>query len=218
MLQSGFIKRAKRTMYNIERHFIDKLVKKSLWRYMQFDPARYPKDMKFVVNSTMGMMAKEVENQQLIQMLSFTPPDSPAHGVVLQALFENAVSSHKTDLHKAVQAMNKPPTPEEQEEARQLKELQMRLQVAEAQTAEAEAQKEAALAKKAAAEAELALSRANYEDIKADLEDEKVTIQASNAAVAAEKARVTREQTNVARERNEIERIKARKDNSNSGL
>ena len=47
MMLAGAIKRQKRTMQNVERHFLDPLVKKSLWRYMDFDPERYPvKDYK----------------------------------------------------------------------------------------------------------------------------------------------------------------------------
>lgn len=191
MLQGGFIKRSKRTMYNIERHFIDKLVQKALWRYMQFDPARYPIDMRFVVNSTMGMMAKEVENAQLIQMLGFVGPESPAHGIVLQALFENAVSSHKSSLHEAIKAMNQPPSPEEVQRQQQLQELALQKELAEVE-------KEKALAQKAAAEAKLALARAEHERIDAALEDDRLQIAAANAATGAEKARMANRQNQIA--------------------
>lgn len=189
MMQAGFLKRSKRTMRRVEK-YIDKLVTKSLWRYMQFDSSRYPQDIKFKVNGTMGLMAREVENQQLVQMLGFVPPESPAHGLIIQALFENTSSADKDTLKKAVQAMNQPPSPEEQQRQQQLQELQLRLAIAEAE-------KEEGLAKKAAAEAELALARARHEIIDADLEDDRLEISALNAATGAEKARQTARQNEI---------------------
>jgi hypothetical protein len=215
MLHSGFIKRAKRSMYNIERHFLDKLVKKALWRYIQFDPERYGQgDTKFVVHSTMGMMAKEIENQQLTQILGFVPPDSPGHSVVLQAIFENAVSSHKSELHKAIKEMNRPPTDEEKQMQAQMQQLQFRMAQLQAAKEEAEVGKLQAERDKVLAETRLALARSNYENVKADLEDDKVEIQAANAVTGAEKARVARVQTEVASERNQIERRKITQGNT----
>jgi hypothetical protein len=198
MMQAGFLKRSKRTMQNIERHFLDKLVQKALWRYMQFDPERYPNDMKFVVNSTMGMMAKEVENQQLIQMLGFVPAESPGHGIVLQALFENAVSDYKSELQDAIKAINAPPSEEEQQQQQQQQAMQFEAQKQELRKVTLENDK---------LEAEIEEIKADTEhtDIKADLEDDKVQIAAANAATGAEKARVTARQTDVAAERNQIE-------------
>ena len=98
-LQAGFIKRSKRTMQNLERQFLDPLIKKALWRMMQFDPGRYPADFEFTTNATMGIMAKEVENAQLINMLGFVPPDSPAHPILIQAIFDNSASANKKELN-----------------------------------------------------------------------------------------------------------------------
>jgi hypothetical protein len=190
MQQAGFLKRSKRTMRRVEK-YIDDLVTKSLWRYMQFDSGRYPQDMKFRVNGTMGLMAREVENQQLVQMLGFVPPESPAHGLIIQALFENTGSAEKDTLRQAVEAMNQPPSPEEQQRQQEMQQLQMRLAVAEAE-------KEEGLARKAAAEAELALAKARHEVIDADLEDDRLEIAAANAATGAEKARQTARQNDIA--------------------
>lgn len=198
MMQGGFIKRSKRTMYNVERSFLDQLVKKALWRYMQFDPERYPQDMKFVVNSTMGMMAKEVENQQLIQMLGFTPAESPGHGIVLQALFENAVSDHKADLQRAIQAMNQPPSEEEQAKQQRIEEITIR-------TAEEELRKLTLENNKLEAEAGLIRAKTEHELVDTDLEDDRVQIAAANAATGAEKIRAQDRQTLVADRRLDVE-------------
>lgn len=189
-IQSGFLKRAKRTMQNIERQFLDPLITKSLWRYMQFEPQRYPVDMKFHVKSAMGIMAKEVENQQLVQMLGFVPPESPAHSVIIQALFDNTNSSEKSEIKKAMQAMSAPPSPEEQQMAQM--QQQMALQMAQLELAKTQAEVE-----KIKAEAALAAARAQYENVKADLEDDKVEIDAANAAINAQNSRNRAEELNV---------------------
>ena len=83
MMMGGAIKRSKRTLANIERMFTSPLIHKAAWRYMQFAPDRYPiRDVKFIVNSTLGIMAREMEQQQLTGLLSTVPADSPASRAV----------------------------------------------------------------------------------------------------------------------------------------
>ncbi|NIO40802.1 MAG: hypothetical protein GTO41_11855, partial [Burkholderiales bacterium] len=53
---SSFIKRSKRTMYNIEE-FLNKLVKRVARLKMQYEPQRYPQDYDFRVRGAIGMMA-----------------------------------------------------------------------------------------------------------------------------------------------------------------
>ena len=210
-MQSGFIKRSKRTMQNLERQFLDPLVRKALWRYMQFDPSRYPSDLKFKVNATMGIMAKEMENAQLINMLGFVSQDSPAHPILIDAIFSNTASANKAELAEAMAAVNAPPSPEEQQRTQQIQELELRLQIATVSKEEALAKKEMELVKKAEADTRLALAKAEHEIVDTDLADDLVEIQAANAVTGAEKARVTRRQTDVALDRNNIEREKVRK-------
>ena len=206
MMQSGFLKRSKRTMRRVEK-YLDAVVTKSLWRYMQFDGKRYPVDAKFKVNSTMGMMAREVENQQLVQMLGFVSPESPAHGLIVQALFENTNSAEKDTLKKAVQAMNQPPSPEEQQ-------MQQEMQMLNLRGARAEVAEKEAKAAKAEAEAKLAEAKTIHTLVQADLEDEKVEIAAANAATGAEKARATRDQNVIAARKVSVEEKKINKQKS----
>lgn len=204
MMNAAFIKRSKRTMQNIERQFLGPLITKALWRYMQFDPSRYPQDMKFKVNATMGIMAKEVETQQLTQMMGYIPPESPAHAIVLKAIFENTNSSNKKDLNDAIAAMTQPPSEEEQQEQAQMKQIQMAIVQEELKKAQLE---------NAKIEAEIGQIMATtvHTEIKADLEDDKVDIMSANAAIGAEKARVTGRQTDAAEDRNAIELMKVKR-------
>jgi hypothetical protein len=182
MMLAGALKRTKRTMQNLERQFLNPLIQKCVWRYIQFDPERYPKDYKFVVRSAMGIMAKEVENQQLVQMLGFVPPESPAHGIILKALFDNTASADKRELKAAIEALLAPPSPEQQQMQQQMQQLQM-------QTAAAQAAQLMAEVQKTQAEAELARAKTQLTLIQASLEDDKVEIQAAATAVGAEKVR-----------------------------
>lgn len=109
MMQSGFIKRSKRTMQNIERQFLRPLVEKSAWRYMQFAPKKYPiTDVKFKVVSSMGIMAREYEQGQLTQLLSIVPPDSPVFNVLIQGIFQNSSLENKAQLMQALSQQNQP--------------------------------------------------------------------------------------------------------------
>lgn len=204
-MNSAFLKRSKRTMRRVEK-FMDALVTKSLWRYMQFDKSRYPQDAVFTVNNTMGLMAREVENQQLVQMLGFVPPESPAHGIIIQALFSNTNSADKAELKKAITAMNQPPTPEEQQQAEQQKAMQFEAAKQEVRGLTLENDK---------LESEMALlaAKTEHELVKSDLEDDMVEIQAANAATGAAKARMANDQNQVAMRRIDAD-LKISKDKS----
>lgn len=109
MMQSGFIKRSKRTMQNIERQFLRPLIEKAAWRYMQFAPERYPiQDAKFKVVASMGIMAREYEQGQLTQLLSIVPPESSVFTTLLQGIFENSSLENKAQLMQALSQMNQP--------------------------------------------------------------------------------------------------------------
>ena len=199
-MNSAFLKRAKRTMRRVET-YLDQLVTKSLWRYMQFDSQRYPQDAVFKVNGTMGLMAREVENQQLVQMLGFVDQSSPAHNLIVSALFDNTNSTEKATLKQAIQAMNQPPSEEEQQLQQQQQALQMRMLTAEVEKTEAEV-------RKIRADEELAKAKAFHEMVDADLEDDRLEIQAVNATTGAEKVRQTSRQ-------NDINVMKVHADNHN---
>jgi len=106
MMTSQFVKRNKRSMQNIERNFLSPLVTKAGRRYMQFDPERYPiSDYKFRPIASMGIMAREFEQSQLINLMSLIPPDSPVFGVILQGVFENSSLTNKSELLTALQQL-----------------------------------------------------------------------------------------------------------------
>ena len=115
MIASGSIKRSKRFLRNIERSFLTPMITKTAWRYMQFDPDRYPiVDAKFRPMGALGMMAREFESQQLANLMSTTAPDSPAYWVLIKGIYENSSISDKDKMIKLAdemieRALNPPP-------------------------------------------------------------------------------------------------------------
>lgn len=149
MMMGAMIKRNKRTMYNIENLYLDKLIQKCLWRYMQFDPERYPPgDYKFVIHSSMGIMAREVEQNQLTRLLQMTEPGTPTHAVILRAIYNNSSMADKDKMLKALEETLKP-NPMQQQAAQ----VQMAQGMAEVEKTKAEAAKAMAQAKQAASSA-----------------------------------------------------------------
>ena len=138
MLASSMIKRTKRTMQNVERDFLTPLVRKMAWRYMQFDNTRYPiDDYDFVPRSAMGMMAREFEQTQMTQLLSMTPQDSPAFGLILTQIIANSSGENKEEFTQAIAQMYQPQPPDpfqEQVKALELAKLQAEIREIESRT------------------------------------------------------------------------------------
>ena len=126
MISSGAIKRAKRTMANIELNLLNKYVQKAAWRMMQFDPTRYPvKDVKFKAASTLGLMARELEQQQLTTLLQTTEPNGTGYWMLMKSIYENSSISDREEMiaiakMKLEQSMQ-PPQPNPLDELQQQK-------------------------------------------------------------------------------------------------
>jgi hypothetical protein len=144
MIQAASIKRQKRTLMNFQNNFLIPMLNKVINRKIQFDPQRYPlMDYKFIPYSTMGIMAKELEMTQMIQLLSVIPPDSPAHKALVVGVLEASSVQNRDDL---VQMLMQPPD----QQAQQLQMMQLQLQM---QQAQADVQETQAKAQKYMAEA-----------------------------------------------------------------
>jgi len=125
MMQSAAIKRQKRTLMNFQNTFLIPMINKSMWRKIQFDVDRYPvTDYKFVPYSTMGIMAKELEMQQMVQMLQAVPKDSPAFNVILLATFQNSSMHNRDQIVNALMQGDEP-----DEEAQKMQEAHMQLEM-----------------------------------------------------------------------------------------
>ena len=179
MMQSGFVKRAKRTMQNVERNFLTPMTKKMLYRYMQFDPERFPQDFKFKVFASMGIMAREFEQGIQTQLLQVVPPESPLFPLIIKGIVENSSASNRGDLMNALEQMSQP-NPEKQAMEAKVAQLQMDKLEAEVDGLQAKVALALAQSKSAAATAE-------YTGVKAGLEDEKIEIMAAQTVIANKK-------------------------------
>ena len=125
MMQAASIKRQKRTLCNFQADFMIPFIKKSVYRKMQFDEERYPVlDYQFTPYSTMGIMAKELETTQTVQLMSMLPPESQAFNMLLLSVFENSSLNNREEMMQAVQQMMQP-NPEEQEMQQQHMQMEM---------------------------------------------------------------------------------------------
>jgi hypothetical protein len=128
---ASIIKKYKRTLTNFQEDFLIPFIKKAAFRYMQFDPERYPSvDMNFMPTATLGIMAREYEQQQFIALLQTLGPDTPVLPVILKGIVQNSSLSNKNEMLAGLDRMAQP-NPEQQQ-------LQMTQQMLAMQTAQAQ--------------------------------------------------------------------------------
>lgn len=176
----AFVKRSKRAIQNIDRNCIAPAIRKSMLRYMQFDPLRYPTDTKFQVKATLGIVAREVEQLTLTQLMAMMPQEFPQVSIaVAQGIIDLSSVTNKAEIMQAMQQALAPPSQEEQEQAAELKRLELEQIRAEATQASLENQKTLAEIRKLLAEAKVAVRRADMEDDKVDIEKNRVILQAA---------------------------------------
>lgn len=147
MSLGAIIKRHKRTLINFQEMFLIPMVQKTAWRYMQYNPELYPaQDFKFIPTSTLGMMAREYEVTQLVQLLQTMPADSPTHSMLIESIVENMNLSNREEMIQRIRQAQQP-TPEQQQAQQQEQQMQMQqmqLQMAKEQATAAALQAQAA--------------------------------------------------------------------------
>jgi hypothetical protein len=141
MSLGAIIKRHKRTLINFQESFLIPLVQKAAWRYMQFDPDHYPvQDYKFVPHSSLGVIAREYEVTQLVQLLQTLGQDSPIYPLLVTAVIDNMGLSNREELIAQIQKMSEP-DPQAQQMAQMQQELQMSVVKGQADALAGQAQK-----------------------------------------------------------------------------
>jgi hypothetical protein len=154
MSLGAIIKRHKRTLINFQQSFLIPFVKKAAYRYMQFDPENYPvADYKFNASSTLGIIAREYEVTQLVQLLQTMGKDSPLYNTLIQSVVDNMNLSNREELVAAL-AQASQPNPQAQQMQQQIQQLQMQFQQSQTAALSAQAQESQARAAKLAAEAQ----------------------------------------------------------------
>jgi len=148
MATASIIKKYKRTLVNFQEDFMIPFITKAAYRYMQFDPERYPTvDMKFIPTAALGIIAREHEQQQFIALLQTLGPNTPVLPIILKGIMANSSLSNRFEL---IAMLDKMATADpqaqqaaqmQQQLAMQLAQAQIAVQTTQAEQNKAEAQK-----------------------------------------------------------------------------
>ena len=170
MSLGAIIKRHKRTLINFQQSFLIPFVKKAACRYMQFDPESYPvADYKFNATSSLGIIAREYEVTQLVQLLQTMSQDSPLYPTLIQSIIDNMNLANREELQaKLQQAMQEgQPSPEEQQMQMAVQQAQLAFQESQTAALQGQAAESQARAGKAMMETQLAPQELEIDKIKA---------------------------------------------------
>jgi len=133
MAVASIIKKYKRTLVNFQEDFMIPFINKAAYRYMQFDPERYPTvDLKFIPTAALGIIAREHEQQQFISLLQTLGPNTPVLPVILKGIMANSSLSNR---HELIQMLDQMSQPDPQAQQMQQVQQQLAMQLAQAQIA-----------------------------------------------------------------------------------
>ena len=133
MAVASIIKKYKRTLVNFQEDFMIPFITKAAYRYMQFDPERYPTvDMKFIPTAALGIIAREHEQQQFISLLQTLGPNTPVLPIILKGIMANSSLSNRYEL---IQMLDKMAMADPQAQQTQQMQQQLAMQLAQAQIA-----------------------------------------------------------------------------------
>jgi len=155
MSLGAIIKRHKRTLINFQELFLIPMIQKTAWRYMQYAPELYKaQDFKFVPTSSLGIIAREYEVTQLVQLLQTMPADNAMYPMLIEAIVEN-MNLSKRDEMIAVLRKSQEPNPEAQKQQQAAMQVEMAKEQATAEALQAQAAEANARARKYDEEARL---------------------------------------------------------------
>jgi hypothetical protein len=167
MSLGAIIKRHKRTLINFQDSFLIPFVQKAAYRYMQFEPELYPvADYKFHTSSSLGIIAREYEVTQLVQLLQTMSPDQPMYPKLVTSIIDNMNLSNREELIATLEQANQP-NPEAQQAAQAAQQAQLQFQASQTAALNGQAQESAARAQKLGMEAQAIPQELEIDRIKA---------------------------------------------------
>ena len=152
MSLGAIIKRHKRTLVNFQDSFLIPFVKGAACRYMQYDAENYPvNDYIFEVTSTLGIIAREYEVTQLVQLLQTMSQDSPIYPILVQSIVDNMQLQNREELIATIQ-QSMQPDPAAQEASQMAQQVQLAFQQSQTNALNGQAAESQERAKKLAME------------------------------------------------------------------
>ena len=144
---------------------------------MQFEPEIYPvNDYKFEVISSLGIIAREYEVTQLVQLLQTMGSDSPLYPVLIQSIIDNMNISNREQLIQVIQQASQP-NPEAQEAAQAAQQVQLQFQQSQTNALNGQAAESQARAQKIVQETKA---------IPVELENDRIKAVATNLKAGTE--------------------------------
>lgn len=148
----AIIKRQKRTLVNFQEQFLIPFVKTAACRYQKFDSQNYPiQDFTFIATSTLGVLAREYETTQLVQLLQTMPQDNPVYMLLVQGVVDNMQLKNREDVMEAINSTMQP-DPQQAEMAQAQAQANMQFQLGQTAALFEQAAESKARAKKIATE------------------------------------------------------------------
>ena len=167
MSLGAVIKRHKRTLINFQDSFLIPFITKAAHRYMQFEPELYPvADYKFEVTSSLGIIAREYEVTQLVQLLQTMSPESPLYPALIQSIIDNMNLSNREQLIQTLQEAGQV-SPEAQQAQQAAQQAQMEFQQSQTNALNGQGAESQARAAKIAAETKAIPVELEIDQIKA---------------------------------------------------
>ena len=182
MMMGAFVKRAKRAVQNIERELIVPVVRGVARRYLQFSPSRYPfEDVKWVVKGGIGIIAREIEQLNLTQLIAMLPEGATSaklaaaqgfielSSVINKAQIVAALDQDKETLSQQQQA--------EQEQQQKISELEQQIKQMEMEALTLANQKTIAETRELLSRSEVNERKADDQDVRTAIEFGKLQVQ-----------------------------------------
>ena len=167
MSLGAIIKRHKRTLINFQDSFLIPFVKAAACRYMQYDSENYPvNDYVYEVTSTLGIIAREYEVTQLVQLLQTMSQDSPTYSILIQSIIENMQLQNREQLIQVIQESSQP-DPQAQEMAQVTAQTDLEFKQSQTAALNGQATESAQRAAKLAAETQAIPTELENERLKA---------------------------------------------------
>lgn len=182
MMLGAFVKRAKRAVGNIERELIVPVIRGVARRYLQFSPSRYPfEDVKWCVKGGIGIIAKEIEQLNLTQLIAMLPEGAnTAKLAAAQGFIELSSVINKHEIFAALekdQQLLQERFQAEQEQQAKISELEQQIKQLEFEALTLANQKTIAETRELLSRAEVNERRADDQDVRTGIEVGKLQVQ-----------------------------------------
>lgn len=211
MMLGAFVKRSKRAVQNVDRKLVTPLIKGIAWRYLQFAPSRYPfDDTKFVVKGSLGIIAREIEQVNITQLIAMLPEGAQSSKLAAaEGFIEMSSTINKAQIMEALakdKELLAAQQKAEQESQQKISELEQQVKQLELEAITLENQRTIAETRELLARAEVQERKADDQDIRTSIEAGKLKAQLMDIENTSEQNEIGRDRVDLQRETLELKK------------